>query len=57
AYAGMPRLSIDYAVMEKAKTIYCLPVNCGWDDIGSWGSLLRHLSSDRAGTSSTARSI
>ncbi|MFC5700155.1 mannose-1-phosphate guanylyltransferase [Cohnella faecalis] len=49
AYAGMPRLSIDYAVMEKAKTIYCLPVNCGWDDIGSWGSLLRHLSSDPCG--------
>ncbi|MBB6732716.1 mannose-1-phosphate guanylyltransferase [Cohnella zeiphila] len=49
AYADMPRLSIDYAVLEKARTIYCLPVNCGWDDIGSWGSLLRHLSPDPRG--------
>jgi len=49
AYIGMPRLSIDYAVLEKAKTIYCLPVNYGWDDIGSWGSLLRHLPSDSNG--------
>lgn len=46
AYAGMPRLSIDYAVMERAKTIYCLPVDCGWDDIGSWASLQRHLKPD-----------
>lgn len=49
AYAGMPRLSIDYAVMERAKTIYCIPVNCGWDDIGSWAALRRHLEGDDRG--------
>lgn len=46
AYAGMPRLSIDYAVLEKAKTIYCLPIDCGWDDIGSWASLYRYVTPD-----------
>ena len=49
AYADMPRLSIDYAILEKARTTYCLPVNCGWDDIGSWGSLLRHQPPDPSG--------
>ena len=29
-------ISIDYGVMEKAKNIYCLAGNFGWDDVGSW---------------------
>ncbi|WP_337913887.1 mannose-1-phosphate guanylyltransferase [Cohnella zeiphila] len=49
AYAGMPRLSIDYAVMERADSVYCLPIDCGWDDIGSWASMRRHLEPDSAG--------
>lgn len=49
AYAGMPKLSIDYAVMERASTIYCLPLECGWDDIGSWAALRRHLRADENG--------
>ena len=28
--------SIDFGVMEKAKDIYTIPGNFGWDDVGSW---------------------
>ncbi|UVI31689.1 mannose-1-phosphate guanylyltransferase [Paenibacillus spongiae] len=49
AYAQMPALSIDYAVMEQAQSIYCIPVRCGWDDIGSWAALERHLTPDSSG--------
>ena len=49
AYAAMPQLSIDYAVMELADSLYCIPVRCGWDDIGSWAALRRHLAPDSGG--------
>lgn len=35
----MPRLSIDYAVMEHAQEMAVIPVEMGWSDIGSWASL------------------
>lgn len=35
----MPRLSIDYAVMEHAQKMAVIPVEMGWSDIGSWASL------------------
>lgn len=40
------KISIDYAVMEKAKEIYVLPVNFGWSDLGSWGTLHTLLTPD-----------
>jgi mannose-1-phosphate guanylyltransferase/mannose-6-phosphate isomerase len=32
-------ISIDYAVMERVKDIAVIPINVGWDDIGSWSSV------------------
>ncbi len=32
-------ISIDYAVMEKAKNVYVQSVDIGWSDLGTWGSL------------------
>ena len=32
-------ISIDVAVFEKTKKAYVLPLDCGWNDIGNWGSL------------------
>ncbi len=39
AYPKMTATSIDYGVMEKAKNVVTFPLNCGWDDLGSWTSL------------------
>ena len=33
------KISIDYAVMEKADNIYTIPADFGWSDLGTWGSL------------------
>ena len=35
----MPSISIDYAVMEKAKNIVNVPIDCGWNDLGSWDAI------------------
>ena len=35
-FRAFKSVSIDYGVMEKAKDIYCLAGNFGWDDVGSW---------------------
>ncbi len=32
-------VSIDYGVMEKAQNVMVLPVDFGWADLGTWGSL------------------
>lgn len=34
-----PSISIDYAVMEKTTKGKVVPLNAGWNDIGSWTSL------------------
>lgn len=39
AYPKMTATSIDYGIMEKAKNVVAFPLNCGWDDLGSWISL------------------
>lgn len=47
AWPQMPRLSIDYAVMENAQKMVVIPVDMGWSDIGSWESLYDVLDRDR----------
>lgn len=34
-----PKISIDYAVMEKTDKAYAMPAEYGWSDVGTWGSL------------------
>jgi mannose-1-phosphate guanylyltransferase len=45
-YPGLPRISIDYAVMEKVRNILVSRGDFGWDDVGTWSSADRHLSTD-----------
>ena len=46
-YPTCQKESIDYGIMEKAKNVYVMPVNFGWSDIGTWGSLYTHISADK----------
>ena len=39
AFAACPTDSIDYAVMEKTDAAMVLPVDIGWNDVGSWSAL------------------
>jgi len=42
----MPRISIDYAVMENAQEMVVIPVEMGWNDVGTWSSLYDVLDHD-----------
>lgn len=45
-YEKAENISIDYAVMEKAKNVYVLPATFDWNDLGTWGSLHDKLDKD-----------
>ncbi len=46
AYAQLPNISIDYAIMEKTDRAAVLPSDFGWSDIGSWKSLYNFIPKD-----------
>ncbi len=45
-YAVAENISIDYGIMQKALNIYTLPVEFGWNDLGTWNSLYEKLNKD-----------
>lgn len=49
AYAQLPNISIDYAIMEKTDKAAVLPSDFGWSDIGSWKSLYYFIAKDTNG--------
>ena len=51
------KISIDYAVMEKADYIYTIPGDFGWSDVGTWGSLWTLLSHDGDGNAVVGENV
>jgi mannose-1-phosphate guanylyltransferase len=47
----MPANSIDYAVMEHAEQVAVVPLEAGWNDVGSWDALETVLEQDERGNS------
>ncbi|MBC7811580.1 MAG: mannose-1-phosphate guanylyltransferase, partial [Burkholderiales bacterium] len=45
----MPKISLDYAVMEGAENVAVIPVDVGWSDIGTWGALFEVVPLDSFG--------
>jgi mannose-1-phosphate guanylyltransferase len=48
-FEALPDISIDYALMEKARRVLMARGDFPWDDIGAWDSLARGLPADEAG--------
>ncbi|TMV53045.1 mannose-1-phosphate guanylyltransferase [Paenibacillus mesophilus] len=48
-YPMLPKISVDYAILEKADLILTLPVKFKWDDVGIWTSLERIQKADAEG--------
>ncbi|MGL6197042.1 MAG: mannose-1-phosphate guanylyltransferase, partial [Thermoguttaceae bacterium] len=46
-FSEMKKISIDYAVLEKADNIVTVDGNFGWDDVGTWSSLQRIYASEK----------
>lgn len=44
-----PSISVDYAVMEKAKNVAMVPMSCDWSDLGSWDAIYTINKKDEKG--------
>jgi mannose-1-phosphate guanylyltransferase len=53
-YPELTRISIDYALMEKAHNVVAADGVFAWDDVGSWTALGRHLKPDAEGNCAAA---
>lgn len=49
AYAAMPDLSIDYGLLELADEVAVVPVDMGWNDLGSWEAIYQQRDKDEQG--------
>ena len=45
-YSELPKISFDYEVVEKAKSIGVIPFKGEWKDLGSWDALTAHIDQD-----------
>jgi len=48
-YVNTLPISIDYGIMEKADSVAVIPVEFGWNDIGSWDAIGKMLPKDEKG--------
>lgn len=48
-YPKLERISIDYAVMESARSVLVLEAPFRWDDVGSWSAMERLHAQDATG--------
>lgn len=48
-FPALPKISVDYAIMEKAARVETLLATFDWDDVGLWTALPRHLQQDAQG--------
>lgn len=45
-FQALPGQSVDYAIMEKARNIACVPLDAGWSDVGSWDAVFENSPRD-----------
>ena len=48
-FAGLSDISIDYALMEKARRVVMVRADFPWDDVGAWDALDRCFARDSGG--------
>jgi mannose-1-phosphate guanylyltransferase len=57
AYKDCKNISIDYAIMEKAKNVFVRASIIGWSDLGTWGSLYTHIKKDANGNAVVGKQV
>jgi len=45
-FPELPKISIDYAIMEKAERVLVVEAGFDWDDVGSWTAIAKYLRHD-----------
>ena len=48
-YPGIQKISVDFALMEKAQNVVVADGSFDWDDLGAWPALARHIKADAEG--------
>jgi mannose-1-phosphate guanylyltransferase/mannose-6-phosphate isomerase len=48
-WSNLKEISIDYAIMEKAKNLVAIPYSSGWSDLGNWNSVWQESKQDANG--------
>jgi len=48
-FPALPKISVDYAIMEKASAVATQLAEFDWDDVGAWTALPAHLPMDAKG--------
>ena len=48
-FPTLPKISVDFAIMEKAASVVAAIAEYDWDDVGSWTALPSHLGKDANG--------
>jgi len=48
-FTKLPRISFDYAIMEKADRVLVVEAGFDWDDIGSWRAVASYFEKDKQG--------
>jgi mannose/cellobiose epimerase-like protein (N-acyl-D-glucosamine 2-epimerase family) len=56
-FGDAPKVSFDYAVMEKTPQAAVLPVSFEWSDLGAWSAVLAISPKDEAGNAVTGETI
>lgn len=53
-YPEIKKVSIDYALMEKAQNVIVADGAFEWDDLGAWPAIARHIKQDAEGNAAVA---
>lgn len=53
-YPEIRKISIDYALLEKARNVIVADGSFAWDDLGAWPALARHVAQDAEGNACVA---
>lgn len=48
-FASLPKISFDYAIMEKADRVLVVEAAFDWDDVGSWQAVASYFTNDENG--------
>jgi len=53
-FAKLPRISFDYAIMEKTEHVLVVEASFDWDDVGSWQAVAHYFKKDEHGNAANS---
>src|SRR5204862_608764 len=56
-FIKLPRISFDYAIMEKADRVLVVEAGFDWDDVGSWRAVSKYFKNDAEGNAANCEII